>query len=124
MRNIPTRPTRRIVTGVRAGTLRNKVSLQRRTSGRDPDTGQEIDVWTEYASVWGAVLQLNGKERLTGGTSVDIGSASIRIRYRDDVTNGDRAVAQGVIFNIASVLPNVASREYTDLVCTENANDG
>jgi hypothetical protein len=33
-------------------------------------------------------------------------------------------VCQGQVFNIASVLPNVDSREYTDIVCTENANNG
>lgn len=74
--------------------------------------------------MWGSVLQLSGVEKVTGGTQVDKGTASIRIRYRTDVNNGDRAIAQGQIFNIASVLPNVASREYTDLACTENSNDG
>ena len=113
----------RQVTGVRAGTLNRKVSLQRRSSGKDA-LGQPVDAWTEYANVWGAVLQLRGIEKVTGGTQVDTGNASIRIRFRADVTNGDRAVCQGIIFNIASVLPNVASREYTDLVCTENANNG
>lgn len=86
--------------------------------------GQPIEVWTQYALVWGAVLQLTGREKVAGGTQVDTGTASIRVRYRTDINNGDRAVAQGVIFNIASVLPNVAYREYTDLACTENANDG
>lgn len=106
-----------------AGDLNLKVSLQRKTSGKD-SLGQPIDVWTEYANVWGGVLQISGKEKVTGGTQVDTGTASIRIRYRIDVNNGDRAIAQGVIFNISSVLPNVASREYTDMACTENANDG
>jgi SPP1 family predicted phage head-tail adaptor len=77
--------------------------------------------------VWGSVVQLKGVEKVKGGTSIDIGSASIRIRYRTDVTNGDRVVAlsaDGQVFNVNSVLPNAASREYTDLVCTENANQG
>jgi len=109
--------------GLRAGPLNRKISLQRKSSGKD-DLGQPTDVWTEFASVWGAVLQLSGKEKITGGTKVDTGSASIRIRYRTDITSADRALSQGVIFNISSVLPNVSSREFTDLACTENANDG
>lgn len=109
--------------GLRAGTLSKRVSLQRKTSGRD-ELGQPVDTWTEYAKVWGAVLQMTGRETLASNTQVDTGSASIRIRYRTDVNNGDRAVSGGIVFNIASVLPNIASSEYTDLVCTENANDG
>jgi SPP1 family predicted phage head-tail adaptor len=111
------------VTGLRAGTLNNKVSLQRKTSGKDP-LGQPVETWTEFANVWGAALLLNGKEVIEGGTQVSIGNASIRIRYRTDVNNGDRAICQGVTFNIAAVLPNVSTREYTDLICTVGANDG
>ncbi|APF87597.1 phage head closure protein [Ralstonia solanacearum] len=107
--------------GVRAGSLNNKVSLQRKASGRDPSTGQPLNAWTEYASVWGSVRQISGIGRVQGGTLLDKGTASIRIRYRTDVLAGDRAIAQGVVFHVASVLPGVDRREYTDLACTENA---
>lgn len=110
-------------TGLPAGSLSTRVSLQRKTSGKDA-LGQPIDTWTEYAKVWGNVLQLSGRETVSSGTTVGTVQASIRIRYRTDVTNGDRAIAQGVVFNIGPPIPNVASREYTDLPCTSNANDG
>ncbi|CAB3795519.1 phage head closure protein [Pararobbsia alpina] len=109
--------------GLKAGTLATRVSLQRKSSGKDP-LGQPLDTWTEYARVWGDILQLSGKETVSSGTQVDTASASIRIRYRTDVTNGDRAVARGIVFNIASVIPNAKSREYADLACTQNANNG
>ena len=109
--------------GQSAGRFNNLVSLQRRTSGKD-DLGQPLDEWTEYASVWGGALMVSGKEKIESGTQVDVGSASIRIRYRTDVTNGDRAICQGVTFHVVSSLPNVATREYTDLVCTINATEG
>lgn len=118
----PVNHTRR-ARGLLAGTLSNKVSLQRRTSGKDA-LGQPIDVWTEYASVWGNVLMKSGKESIESGTQVSIGQASIRIRYRTDVTNGDRAVCQGINFHIVAALPNVATQEYTDLVVTLNATEG
>jgi SPP1 family predicted phage head-tail adaptor len=109
-----------------AGNLSVRVSLQRKASGRDA-LGQPLNVWTEYAQVWASVVQVRGMERVTGGTEVDSASASIRIRYRTDVTNADRVVALsagGLVFNVNSVMPNAMSREYTDLVCTENANNG
>ncbi|MFM2472379.1 phage head closure protein [Burkholderia cenocepacia] len=109
--------------GLRAGPLNNKASLQRRTAGVDA-LGQPLEQWVEYANVWCAVLQLTGKEKVVGGTQVGGGRASIRIRYRTDVQNQDRAVVQGQVFNIAVPLPDVSSRTYTDLVCTEDANLG
>jgi SPP1 family predicted phage head-tail adaptor len=66
-------------TGILAGSLNTLVSLQRKTSGKDP-LGQPIDTWTEYASVWGGVLMLTGKEVVTGGTQVATAACSIRIR--------------------------------------------
>jgi len=113
----------RMSSGLLAGSLNTKVSLQRRTTGRD-ELGQPIDTWTEYASVWGSVLQLSGKETVSSGTQVATGAASIRIRYRTDVTNGDRAVVLGQVFNIGAPLPNLATREYVDLPCTSGANAG
>jgi SPP1 family predicted phage head-tail adaptor len=114
---------KRASSGLQAGTLNTRVSLQRKASGKDR-LGAPVVVWTEYAKVWGAVLQLSGRETLTSDTEVDTAQASIRIRYRTDVSNGDRAITQGTIFNIASRIPNVSTREYTDLICTSNSNAG
>lgn len=109
---------------LKAGTLNRRVSLQRHEQGQD-ELGQPIDTWVEFANVAANVRMLTGKEVLTADTDVGIGTASIRIRYRTDVTNGDRAVVDGTtIFNISAALPNIAGRDYTDLVCTFGANTG
>lgn len=109
--------------GMLAGPLNNLIQLQRKTSGPD-SLGQPIETWTTYATVWASVLMLTGKETVASGTQVGTGAASVRIRYRTDVTNGDRLIAQGIIFNIGAPLPNVATLEYTDLPCTQGANVG
>jgi SPP1 family predicted phage head-tail adaptor len=110
-------------TGTLAGCYDTLISLQRKTSGKD-DLGQPIEVWTEYASVWADVLMLTGKETVSSGTQVGIASCSMRVRYRTDVTNGDRAVYGQLIFNIGQPLINLATREYVDLPCTQGANVG
>jgi SPP1 family predicted phage head-tail adaptor len=110
-------------TGMLAGTLSNLIQLQRKTSGKDP-IGQPVETWTTYATVWASVLMLTGKETVSSGTQVGTASASVRIRYRNDVSNGDRLIAQGYIFNIGAPLPGVAGLEYTDLPCTMGANSG
>jgi len=113
----------RAATGhIRAGTLNRRVSLQRCSSGKDALGQPTATGWVEYANVWAAVLQLNGKEHLGAGEITGLGNASIRIRFRQDVQTGDRVVCQGQVFHVSYPLVNVASREYVDLVCTENSN--
>ena len=121
--SIRARPSSRVPIGLRAGILNNKVSLQRRSAGKD-EYGQPLETWVEYANVWGNAKLISGREHAVAGTEVGIGRGSIRIRYRTDVSTQDRAVCQGIIYNIAAVLPDAASREYTDLAVTVNTNLG
>lgn len=117
---------------MRAGDMNRRVRIEQRGQGQD-DLGQPIDMWTEVATVWCNVRMLTGKETLTSDAEVASATASIRIRYRTNIDNGMRAVllkfvdgqpVDDVIFNILAPLPNVASREYTDLACSAFANNG
>ncbi|MDR5761953.1 phage head closure protein [Caballeronia sp. LZ035] len=108
---------------MRAGDLDRRVRIERNSGGFD-DIGQPIEGWTEVATVWGNVRMLTGKETLTSDADVGTASASIRIRYRTDITNGMRAIVDGVVFNIGAPLPDLAGREYVDLPCTTGANNG
>lgn len=115
---------------MRAGDLDRRVRIdQRAGSGtlNDPLT------WAPLATVWANIKMLTGKETLLADTDVAEATASIRIRYRTDVTNGMRAVllkfvdsqpVDDVVFDILAPLPSVASREYTDLACSAGANNG
>lgn len=117
---------------MRAGDLNRRVRIERHDQGQD-DLGQPIDTWVEVATVWCNVKMLTGKEALTSDAEVADATASIRIRYRTYVDNGMRAVllkfvdgqpVDDVVFNILAPLPNVASREYTDLACSAFSNNG
>lgn len=115
---------------MRAGDLNRRVRIDRRAG-----TGTLNDplTWAPLATVWCNVRMLTGKETLTSDAEVASATASIRIRYRTDIDNGMRAVllkfvggqpVDDLIFNILAPLPNVASREYTDLACSAFANNG
>lgn len=115
---------------MRAGPLNRRVRIDQRTGS---GTLNDPLGWAPLATVWCSVLLLSGKETLVADSDVGSASASIRIRYRTDITNGMRAVllkfVDGVpvddtIFDILKPLPNYGSREYTDLACTTGANDG
>lgn len=74
--------------------------------------------WGVVATVAANVKMLNGKEVLLADQDVGIGSASIRIRYRTDITTGWKVQLGDAVFDVKAALPNYAGRDYTDLVCT------
>ncbi|NPT36249.1 phage head closure protein [Paraburkholderia xenovorans] len=117
---------------ISANGFRRSVRIERREQGQD-ELGQPVDAWVEVVTTRCNVRMLTGKETLTSDAEVASATASIRIRYRTDIDNGMRAVllkfvggqpVDDLIFNILAPLPNVASREYTDLACSAFSNNG
>ncbi|MDR8396993.1 phage head closure protein [Paraburkholderia sp. USG1] len=100
---------------LKAGTLNRTVDLLGQIG-----TGTLDDPihWGVVASVAANIRMLNGKEVLLADTDVGIASASIRIRYRTDVTTGWKVQIGNAVFDVKAALPNIAGRDYTDLVCT------
>ncbi|MBB3259998.1 SPP1 family predicted phage head-tail adaptor [Paraburkholderia bannensis] len=99
------------------------MSLQQRGTQRDA-AGQPVASWSEIARPWADIRYLNGKEYATSGTIVSGATASVRIRYRTDVTASMRVVCGATIFNILAVLPDEEGRDHLDLACNTGVNDG
>ncbi|MDU7586079.1 MAG: phage head closure protein [Acidovorax sp.] len=99
---------------LRAGQLRDRVVIQQKTSGTDPWGAPLPEAWADYDSVWANIRFLSGTESIKAGADVSVVSASIRIRWRQDVTAGMRVVAGAAVYDIEAVLPG-ARREYVDL---------
>ena len=99
---------------LRAGTLNERVTIQRKTQGTDSWGAPLPEAWADYASVWANIRFLSGAESIKAGADVSVVSASIRIRWRQDVTAGMRVVAGAAVYDIEAVLPG-ARREYVDL---------
>ncbi|WP_186193814.1 phage head closure protein [Burkholderia gladioli] len=104
---------------LRAGTLNRTVDLLGQIGTGTLDDPIRFGV---VASVAANVRMLNGKEVLLADQSVGIGSASIRIRYRTDVTTGWKVQIGNAVFDVKAALPNYADRDYTDLVCTTSTS--
>lgn len=99
------------------GTLQydKRVTLQRRAPGRDA-AGQPATVWQPVVTVWADVRHTSGLEAIKAGATASVVQASIRIRWREGVDSGMRAVRGAVVYEIKAVLPHVR-REHIDLVC-------
>jgi SPP1 family predicted phage head-tail adaptor len=99
-----------------AGRLNRLVKIQAQTSDQD-DTGQPLNTWADVASVWADIRLPNGLETIKAGATVSIVQASVRIRYRTDVTAGMRVLQGPTVYEILAVMPDVAGRRFTDLAC-------
>lgn len=99
---------------LRAGQLRDRVVIQQKTSGTDPWGAPLPEAWADYDSVWANIRFISGTESIKAGADVSVVRASIRIRWRQDVTAGMRVVAGAAVYDVEAVLPG-PRREYVDL---------
>jgi SPP1 family predicted phage head-tail adaptor len=107
-----------------AGKLNRRVSLQQIAETRDAAGQVVASGWTEVARPWANIRYLNGKEYATSGTVVSSATASVRIRYRRDITASMRVVYRDTVFNILAVLPDEVGHEYIDLACNTGVRAG
>lgn len=106
---------------LRAGTLNRRVTIQHHVTGQN-EIGQPVDSWENLAKtgdgkVWANIRMLNGREFLSGNAEQAQATASIRIRYREDVTAAMRVLHKDQVYEIVAVLPDEQNREHVDLAC-------
>ena len=102
---------------MQAGRLNTRCVIQRRTGGTN-DWGEPLpEGWETHATVWASVKHLSGSEAIKADAEVSTVRASIRIRFRSDITAGMRVLIGLVPYEILAVQPDVAGRVYVDLVC-------
>lgn len=99
-----------------AQTLNDLVTIERKTTGQD-EIGAPLTTWeTVEADVWANIKYLNGLQTIKADAQAAITKASIRVRYRADLTTTMRATSGGKVFEIEAVLPD-SSKVYLDLAC-------
>lgn len=101
---------------MRAGTLNVRVTIQQ-LAGTVDGLGQPVPTWNDFATVWANVAHTSGIETIRADAIASVVRASIRVRYRTDITTGMRATAGGHTYNIVAVMPDIGGKEYTDLAC-------
>src|SRR5688572_14879300 len=108
-----------------AGKMNRELVIQQRTGAADA-AGQPSETWETFATVFAWIKSPTGSasaERISGNQEVSSASLSARIRYRTDITAGMRATENSVVYDIAQVVPDVAGRQYTDLVLVAGASE-
>lgn len=103
---------------MKIGNLRHRVVLQQKVITEDA-LKQQSEVWTDIATVWAAIEPLSGREYFAARQENAEVTAKITIRYRKDVTPDMRAVSEGRVFDVLSVI-NPGERNISlILMCKE-----
>lgn len=109
--------------GLPAGLLRSPITIQARQSGQDA-AGQPTGAWAAVCTTWADIVAPSGRataERVAADRSTAPVAYSVRIRWRAGITPAMRVLCsvQGspLVLDIVQVVPDLARREYTDLVC-------
>lgn len=77
---------------MRAGKLDRQVELKHRVLGNSSATGQRLETYTTYATVWAEKLDVTGREFFSASTRDAELTTRFNIRYRSDVLPTDRLV--------------------------------
>ncbi len=108
---------------IRAGALRHRVTIQRKTATVDTHGGP-IETWETVCSISASIEPLQGREFIAAqAVNAEI-TGKIRIRYRSDITASMRVLFGAKIYNILSVInPAELNRELV-LMVSEGLNEG
>lgn len=104
---------------MRAGLLRNRVTLQKLIQERN-EIGEAVETWVTVAHVWAEIRALSGREwyearQLPEGEI----STTIVIRFREDIDRTMRILHNARKFNIVSVLDPDGRKKQLQLMCLE-----
>jgi SPP1 family predicted phage head-tail adaptor len=103
-----------------AGSLRDRVTFQRLVAG-DDGYGNVFTSWNpSYLTVWANVRETSGKERVDAGRIEASRTATIRVRRSPDtlgLTEADRVLARGALWNIRSIAEIGSDRDVLDILC-------
>jgi SPP1 family predicted phage head-tail adaptor len=104
---------------MRAGTLRQRITIQQMTPGNDGQGGTTRTPSTLVSSLPAAVEPLSGQEAMQVGAQTSELRTKVTIRYRDDVTATQRIVWGDRTLQIGSIQDPDGRRRSLELFCAE-----
>lgn len=104
---------------MRAGRLRNQVTIQTPTETRSATSGQVTKTWATLDTVWAGIEPLSGRELIAAGAEQSEHDIRIVCRYLAGLTTQCRVVFGSRIFQILGVVNRNERGAEMELRCTE-----
>jgi len=105
------------------GTLTDRVQLHRRESIGDGGGGHER-IFVPLNSVWARVRSLSGRQGTNADGRAVALSHSVVLRFRNDVSPGDRIVYRGRNLAVVRTADLNGRRAYLSCACSETSFTG
>jgi SPP1 family predicted phage head-tail adaptor len=110
--------------GLKAGNLRHRVTLEQQVT-EDNSSGETGVFWNYVTTLWASIDALSVREMLLAQQVQSQVSTKIVIRKYPGIDATYRIRHNGVIYNIAGVMPDGDSgQEYLVLTCSAGLNNG
>ncbi|PRC93084.1 phage head closure protein [Solimicrobium silvestre] len=104
-----------------SGQLNRRITIQAASTKQDA-LGQPIDGWSEVATVWAGITDINGREFIAAAAVQNTVQTKIIIRYRAGITPAMRVLHKDSIYNIEAVLGQ--DNVWLNLMCSKEVNNG
>lgn len=103
---------------MRAGLLREYVTVQKYTATRDA-YGAETKTWATHVTAWAAIEPLAGREYTEMRMSTAEVTHRIRLRYQAGITPSMRVLFGSRVFDVLSVIDILERTKEVHLMCRE-----
>jgi len=105
------------------GTLTDRVQFKRRESA-DDGGGGHTRIYVPVTNLWARVRSLSGRQGTNADGRMVAISHSIVMRFRIDVSPGDRIVYRGRNLDVVSTADINGRRAYLSCACSETSFTG
>jgi SPP1 family predicted phage head-tail adaptor len=106
---------------ISAQSLRHKLTIQSTTQTQASD-GSVIDTWGTFATAWGEVKPLSGREYFSAQAEGSSVSHKIKIRYIAGITTKMRVLWGARVFDIEAALNSDEGNRELILMCVEGVD--
>lgn len=87
---------------MKIGTLDRRVTIESATTTQDA-SGQPVETWTTFATVWAARKDVRGRERFDAAQRLAVRTAVYRIRWIAGLSEKMRIVDAGATYDVTGI---------------------
>lgn len=103
---------------MKAGRMRKRGELQQPVKSKSP-TGQQLEAWERYDTVWIGVEPVSSRLRLASEQIyADVTHRGI-VRFHSQIRHGHRVIVNGKIFEVTSVINRDERNRELELMLIE-----